>query len=157
MRGLVEQVRFRVGGQLQRLLKGSIQGNARALVIAVACLGSVLPSAWARDYTPRATQAWEQSAQATISVAQLPPAAVRMLAAIREGGPFKYQKDGVVFGNRERILPRQPRGYYREYTVPTPWARDRGARRIVCGGAPRTTDECYYTDDHYSSFKRIQG
>jgi ribonuclease T1 len=145
MRCLVERV------------QGGIRSSALALVVAAACLGSASPMAWARDFASRPASAWEQSDRATISIAQLPPAAARVLAAIREGGPFKYPKDGVVFGNRERLLPRQPRGYYREYTVPTPWARDRGARRIVCGGAPRTTDECYYTDDHYSSFKRIQG
>jgi len=100
---------------------------------------------------------WRQAEFATVSAASLPPAAVRVLSMIRSGGHFAYEKDGAVFGNRERILPRQPRGYYREYTVPTPWARDRGARRIVCGGPPNETDECYYTDDHYNSFKRIQG
>lgn len=100
---------------------------------------------------------WRQAEFATVSAASLPPAALRVLSMIRDGGHFAYEKDGAVFGNRERRLPRQPRGYYREYTVPTPWARDRGARRIVCGGPPRETDECYYTDDHYNSFKRIQG
>ena len=72
------------------------------------------------------------------------------------GGPFAYRKDGVVFGNRERLLPLRPRGYYREYTVPTPQSRDRGARRIVCGGRqPAAPDACYYTDDHYASFRLI--
>ena len=75
---------------------------------------------------------------------------------IRSGGPFAHAKDGSVFGNRERALPRQARGYYREYTVKTPGARDRGARRIVCGGREtRTPNACYYTADHYASFKRI--
>lgn len=74
---------------------------------------------------------------------------------IHRGGPFPYEKDGVVFGNRERILPGQKRGYYREYTVKTPGERDRGARRIVCGGPATTPDACYYTDDHYDSFRRI--
>jgi ribonuclease T1 len=72
------------------------------------------------------------------------------------GRPFPYEKDGIVFGNRERLLPRQSRGYYREYTVPTPGARDRGARRLVCGGRqPRNPDACFYTDDHYASFRRV--
>ncbi|MDR5737529.1 ribonuclease [Caballeronia sp. LZ019] len=93
----------------------------------------------------------------TISVAQLPRQAVQTLRLIEAGGPFPYEKDGVVFGNRERLLPRHPRGYYHEYTVPTPRARDRGARRIVCGGPKRQTDDCYYSDDHYASFKRIAG
>jgi ribonuclease T1 len=75
---------------------------------------------------------------------------------IRAGGPFPYSKDGTTFGNRERRLPRRERGYYREYTVPTPGSRDRGARRIVCGGIPPVNPEvCYYTEDHYASFRRI--
>ena len=75
---------------------------------------------------------------------------------IRQGGPFRYEKDGTVFGNRERQLPGQRRGYYREYTVPTPGLSHRGARRIVCGGKqPRSPDACYYTEDHYSSFRLI--
>lgn len=71
------------------------------------------------------------------------------------GGPFPYEKDGSVFGNRERLLPSNKRGYYREYTVKTPGSRDRGARRIVCGGPATTPDSCYYTADHYDSFRRI--
>ena len=72
------------------------------------------------------------------------------------GGPFPNDQDGIVFGNRERILPRKTRGYYHEYTVATPGARNRGARRLVCGGNPPTTpDVCYYTADHYNSFKRV--
>lgn len=74
---------------------------------------------------------------------------------IHRGGPFPHEKDGSVFGNRERILPGQKRGYYREYTVRTPGARDRGARRIVCGGPATTPQVCYYTADHYDSFRRI--
>ena len=75
---------------------------------------------------------------------------------IRSGGPFPYEKDGTVFGNRERLLPRHPRGFYREYTVATPRARHRGARRIVCGGRqPTRPVACYYTADHYASFRRI--
>lgn len=90
-----------------------------------------------------------------MSVAKLPSQGAQTYELIRQGGPFSYEKDGVVFGNRERLLPDQKRGYYREYTVKTPGARDRGARRIVCGGQPRTPDACYYTDDHYASFRRI--
>ncbi len=75
---------------------------------------------------------------------------------IRKGGPFQYEKDGTVFGNRERLLPRATRGYYREYTVTTPGLNHRGAKRIVCGGKqPREPDACYYTEDHYDSFKLI--
>jgi ribonuclease T1 len=75
---------------------------------------------------------------------------------ILQGGPFPYDKDGSVFGNRERLLPRERRGYYREYTVKTPGERDRGARRIICGGRnPTAPENCWYTSDHYASFKRI--
>ncbi len=91
-----------------------------------------------------------------IAVSQLPPQGQGMLALIYQGGPFRYDKDGTVFGNREKILPKQNRGYYREYTVKTPSERTRGARRIVCGGLkPAAPDACYYTDDHYASFRKI--
>lgn len=91
-----------------------------------------------------------------VSRAQLPPEAQTTEKLIRSGGPFRFAKDGTTFGNRERALPVQPRGYYREYTVQTPGARDRGARRIVCGGSqPVQPDACFYTADHYASFKRI--
>ena len=89
-------------------------------------------------------------------LAALPPQARQTEQLIRSGGPFPYAKDGAVFGNRERQLPQHSRGYYREYTVATPGARDRGARRIVCGGRSATAPEaCFYTADHYASFKRI--
>ena len=94
-------------------------------------------------------------ALATVAVADLPPQGRQTLQLIHDGGPFPYSKDGTVFGNRERLLPAKQRGYYLEYTVKTPGSRDRGARRIVCGGQPRTPDACYYTGDHYASFKRI--
>ena len=91
-----------------------------------------------------------------IARSALPREAVATERLIRAGGPFPNAKDGTVFGNRERLLPRQPRGYWREYTVPTPGVRHRGARRIVCGGTPPTAPEaCYYSADHYASFKRI--
>lgn len=90
-----------------------------------------------------------------IAKSELPPQGRDTYEKILLGGPFAYDKDGVVFGNRERILPSQKRGYYREYTVKTPGSRDRGARRIVCGGKPTTPDACYYTADHYSSFRKI--
>jgi ribonuclease T1 len=94
--------------------------------------------------------------EAVVALASLPPEARQTEQLIRRGGPFAYAKDGSVFGNRERQLPRHDRGYYREYTVKTPGARDRGARRIVCGGRTATAPEaCYYTADHYASFKRI--
>jgi len=90
--------------------------------------------------------------QAVIGVAELPAQARDTLSAIKRGGPFAYDRDGSVFGNYERILPKQSRGYYHEYTVKTPGLDNRGARRIVCGPPV----ECYYTADHYQTFKRIQ-
>jgi len=93
---------------------------------------------------------------ASLALVALPVEAQQTQRLIHAGGPFPYDKDGMVFGNRERQLPRQGRGFYREYTVPTPGSRDRGARRIVCGGPePRRPESCYYTADHYASFKRI--
>jgi ribonuclease T1 len=88
----------------------------------------------------------------SIAVAVLPAEARETLRLIRQGGPFPYARDGVTFGNHEHILPQQPRGYYHEYTVKTPGAHDRGARRIVCGA----DTECYYSADHYRNFYRIR-
>lgn len=94
--------------------------------------------------------------EATVSLAMLPAQVQQTEHLIRSGGPFPYGKDGSIFGNRERQLPRQARGHYREYTVPTPGAHDRGARRIVCGGRePQRPEACFYTDDHYASFRRL--
>lgn len=91
-----------------------------------------------------------------VPLSYLPAQAQTVHQRILAGGPFRYDKDGTVFGNRERLLPRQPRGFYREYTVPTPGSRDRGARRIICGGQEvRQPETCYYTQDHYNSFLRI--
>jgi len=101
-------------------------------------------------------QAPEPAEAAFIALGALPPEGQQTYRLIHQGGPFPYEKDGSVFGNRERLLPRQARGYYREYTVKTPGARDRGARRIVCGGEqPRQPEACYYTADHYASFRVI--
>ena len=92
----------------------------------------------------------------TVSLAKLPVEAQATHRLILAGGPFAQLKDGTVFGNRERLLPRKARGHYHEYTVRTPGSRDRGARRIVCGGNPPTNpDACFYTANHYASFQRI--
>lgn len=96
---------------------------------------------------------------AAIRVSHLPAEGREVLAAIRAGGPFPSRRDGRVFANREQVLPPRPLGYYAEFTVPTAGASTRGARRIVAGrgvtGDFRNSDEYYYTDDHYQSFRRI--
>ncbi|MEO8298410.1 MAG: ribonuclease domain-containing protein [Burkholderiales bacterium] len=107
------------------------------------------------------TQARERArspeSMAAVALVSLPLEAQATRRLIHNGGPFPYpRKDGTVFGNREQSLPREPRGYYREYTVPTPGSRNRGARRIICGGREvKLPDVCYYTQDHYASFRRI--
>lgn len=91
-----------------------------------------------------------------VALSQLPAEATEVHRSILAGGPFRHDRDGTVFFNRERKLPAGERGWYREYTVPTPGARHRGARRIVCGGrVPTAPQACWYTADHYASFSRI--
>lgn len=87
-----------------------------------------------------------------VSITDLPREARETIALIHKGGPFPYARDGAVFGNREGLLPKQKRGYYREYTVKTPGERTRGARRIIAGAG----SEFYYTDDHYNHFRRVR-
>lgn len=99
---------------------------------------------------PTATPAWAAGMD-TVTEDELPAEARDTLALIARGGPYPYAKDGAVFGNFERILPPHERGYYREYTVPTPGENDRGARRVVTGRG----GEVYYTDDHYESFEAV--
>ena len=104
----------------------------------------------------QARSSQEVQALSTMLATELPREGQETYQLIRKGGPFPYEKDGTVFGNRERILPREARGYYREYTVRTPGERNRGARRIVCGGpVPAEPKACYYTQDHYASFRLI--
>jgi ribonuclease T1 len=91
----------------------------------------------------------------TVGLAELPVQGVKTYRLILQGGPFPHEKDGIVFGNRERILPAFKRGYYREYTVDTPNVRNRGVKRIVCGGPKKAPETCYYTVDHYASFSVI--
>jgi ribonuclease T1 len=92
----------------------------------------------------------------TVVLGELPKEAVQTYFLIQAGGPFPYAKDGTVFFNRERLLPRKNRGAYREYTVPTPGLNHRGARRLVCEVSVQLVmDPCYYTADHYRSFRRV--
>jgi ribonuclease T1 len=134
------------GAKLRRALhKGSV---AVVVTSALAAAGALDPA------LARTADVPDQ--QAVVALATLPQQAQTTYQLILSGGPFPYPKDGVVFGNRERQLPAKARGYYREYTVKTPGERTRGARRIVCGGKPPTKpDTCFYSDDHYASFKRI--
>lgn len=128
---------------------GKARGAALAAVLA-AVLGTIAVQARAPNATISGSSA------ASVVVTGLPSQGQDVMHQIRQGGPFRYDKDGSVFGNRERLLPGEKRGYYREYTVPTPGLGHRGARRIVCGGfKPRTPEACYYTEDHYSSFRLI--
>lgn len=122
-------------------------------IVALTAAGSVFlgGNTMARETAPYVT---DQTA--AVSATELPREAQRTLSLIAQGGPFPYAKDGIVFGNYEKRLPKMPRGYYHEYTVPTPGARNRGARRIICGGDQRAVDPCYYTQDHYNSFRRIR-
>ena len=118
-----------------------------ALVLGLHLLGS--PSAEAKTESPA-------ESVGIVALAGLPPEARETRRLIGTGGPFPYEKDGTVFGNRERLLPAEARGFYREYTVKTPGLKHRGARRIVCGGRePSRPVSCYYTADHYASFRRI--
>ncbi|MEP7207588.1 MAG: ribonuclease domain-containing protein [Casimicrobiaceae bacterium] len=116
-------------------------------LLAVALLGSA---------SPALARPGHGTAMPEVALQELPREARGTYAAIRAGGPFTYNRDGVVFGNRERLLPERARGYYHEYTVPTPGGSTRGARRIVCGGQVTTPEACFYTDDHYRSFRRIR-
>ena len=101
-------------------------------------------------------KATTQAAGQAVGLRQLPSQGQDVYQRILAGGPFAHDRDGVVFGNREQLLPRQTRGFYREYTVTTPGVRHRGARRIVCGGkVVRTPETCFYTQDHYQSFQKI--
>jgi len=113
-----------------------------ALALALALLLGVGPSCAREPSESKASQ---------VRLDELPKEAQKTLSLIKKDGPFRYKRDGVTFANFERRLPNKERGYYKEYTVPTPGARDRGARRIIAG----RNHEYYYTDDHYKSFRRI--
>ena len=91
-----------------------------------------------------------------VAFGEIPKEAREVYALIGKGGPFPFDRDGVVFGNREKLLPGKPRGYYHEYTVRTPGVKSRGGRRLVCGGSIAAPDACYYTEDHYRSFRKIR-
>lgn len=141
-----------------RSLGRLVQGVALTVVLTFVLMGipmgaslGLVTSAQAREAAPFSSD------RVSVALAELPVEGRLTYERIHRGGPFPYPaKDGVIFGNRERLLPRETRGYYREYTVPTPQLNHRGARRIVCGGnQPKSPEVCYYTQDHYASFRRI--
>ncbi|HQR48394.1 MAG TPA: ribonuclease domain-containing protein [Steroidobacteraceae bacterium] len=131
-----------------------MSGKLRIVVVALALIAGMQWWSGHHGTGPDSAGAAASSVASAHYPDFLPPEAVDTLEAIRRGGPFPYARDGVVFQNRERLLPAQPAGYYREYTVPTPGSADRGARRIVTGGDP--PEAYYYTDDHYRSFRRVE-
>ncbi|MEV8319741.1 ribonuclease domain-containing protein [Streptomyces sp. NPDC059900] len=122
----------------------------RVLGAVLVCLAVLATGCSSSGPSGSSAPAWAHG-MATVPADRLPAEARRTLRLIDDGGPFPYAKDGSTFGNYEGELPKQRRGHYREYTVPTPGARDRGARRIVTGSG----EETYYTDDHYASFKAV--
>lgn len=126
------------------------------LTIGLASGAGLLPGAAAARGSHVEADSAGAAVSKQVSASQLPVQGRELIALILQGGPFRYDKDGAVFGNRERALPGQPRGFYREYTVRTPGHATRGARRIVCGGVkPAQPEACFYTDDHYASFRKI--
>jgi ribonuclease T1 len=153
-----------IGNVIGTMIAGAIaglRGRLKAGLATRAALAVALAASWGLVLgVALSTPAAARNTQDVISIRALPPKAQRVLVLIQQGGPFPHKKDGVTFFNRERLLPSQARGYYTEYTVPTPGARNRGARRIVAGrgagGNPATSGEYWYTSDHYSSFQRIQ-
>jgi ribonuclease T1 len=136
-------------------LKISPEGPILACRAVVKCALTSVLLTLALAGSPAAQARGPQEGPAAMKVADLPRQGQETYERIRQGGPFPFDKDGTVFGNRERQLPIESRGYYREYTVATPRSRDRGARRIVCGGPARSPHACYYTADHYASFRKI--
>lgn len=133
--------------------------SARALLLAAGLVVAALLAVFAIDQCsyspatppPTAVAATPSSGLPAIQVARLPPEAIAMLATIDKGGPYRYAQDGTVFGNNEGLLPERARGYYHEYTVPTPGSPDRGVRRLIVG----TLGDVYYTNDHYKSFRQV--
>jgi ribonuclease T1 len=129
----------------------------RVFRLGVLLLAVLAAYAWwsGHERAPATVAASRASAEASPEFPGLPSEAIDTLQSIERGGPFAYERDGAVFQNRERRLPDRPRGYYHEYTVRTPGASDRGARRIIAGGEP--PEVYYYTDDHYRTFRRLEG
>ena len=128
-------------------------------VVAVLLFGGLLSGgAPAHPSSPANNSGPRSSGLASCALSGLPKQADDTVEEIFAGGPFRYRQDGVIFDNRERRLPREPHGYYHEYTVPTPGSPDRGARRVIAGGGTRGAPEVlYYTGNHYASFCLVSG
>ncbi|MGW3071854.1 MULTISPECIES: ribonuclease [unclassified Kitasatospora] len=118
--------------------------KSRAAAITAVALMTLAPVAVATDA--------HADVSGSVCLSALPPQATDTLDLIASDGPFPYSQDGVVFQNREGVLPSESYGYYHEYTVVTPGSPTRGARRIVTGQAYQ---EDYYTGDHYATFSLI--
>ena len=133
----------------------AMRGRHLPRLLALGLLAVVAVSGWLSRERETQAQRADRAPTTQVAPAQELPAEVHAtLQRIQRGGPFDYDRDGSVFQNREGRLPAEPRGYYREFTVPTPGSPDRGARRIVTGGDPPVV--YYYTDDHYRTFRRIE-
>jgi ribonuclease T1 len=132
---------------LQRSTPRRALPRARRIALWLCALACLAITVQARTTPDAATE---------VALADLPEEARQVYTLIGKGGPFAFERDGVVFGNFEKLLPAKPRGYYHEYTVRTPGIKSRGARRMVCGGKATAPDACYYSDDHYRSFRKIR-
>jgi ribonuclease T1 len=126
---------------------------AAVVLATTAAFGS---TAYAAPTTaPTSTHLVAPAAIDTCALSSLPSQAADTLDLIHSGGPFPYRQDGTVFQNREGILPDESSSYYHEYTVKTPGSSDRGARRLIGGGATTDPEHVYYTGDHYASFCEV--
>lgn len=145
----------RLGGARPALHR--VRDALSAVLVALAAAGvvAVTTASSTASSTAFARERSHATVHAEVAVTDLPREARVTLERIHSGGPFPYERDGITFGNRERRLPRETPGYYHEYTVRTPGVHNRGARRIICGGARTAPDVCYYTDDHYQTFRKI--
>ncbi|WP_239150089.1 ribonuclease domain-containing protein, partial [Burkholderia pseudomallei] len=136
-----------------------LRNGALASVFAIVAMGnigatpgSLVSAAYARE---AATVDGAAAQVDTIPASRLPREAATTLSLIAAGGPYPYGKDGAVFGNYERILPKMRRGYYHEYTVPTPPPPQNGARRQKRGGPKRGGDQFFLNRRHKKNLKRI--
>ncbi|MGB8407389.1 MAG: ribonuclease domain-containing protein [Mycobacterium sp.] len=134
-----------------------IAGGACLLMLAPACAKNE-PAHLTGSSSAASSSSVSHSGLNNCQISALPAEAGTTVRLIHSGGPFPYPRDGIVFGNFEHRLPNQSRGYYHEYTVPTPGAKTRGTRRVITGGQPLTDPpEFYYTGDHYETFCQIGG